>query len=474
MKTFLIFLGILVGGWCAGTDAEPAPTIALALTLNDAVTTTVYREWPLIVRGDVVLMDDVSAPVGDDIRSVELKIVAASGATSPWPFKRAVDPEPVPPLGPGNEAYQTAWFLTAEQTRGLSLGTYEMSLVWRDRKSPTLRLKVEDAPAGLSPNDEIRKARITSRVALLTGDMTTGLAALTQAVARDPSSAGLWLSIAQLYERQGNYSAGLDACQEALELILQKNPNMTEPPTDVMQVQARLVKALLKTSPLRSSPAKSAASAPAISPAVPVATPIAIPPMTSQQVAAVPTPTSSSPAAPAQSSSPAVGVVVSAKELTDEKVSTDASGQWAASAVASSQYSSPGYSATQATGAANIPLGMAGDNQDAWCPAKKDNGEEWLEVSFAKPVSATEVRVRQNNCPGAIVKIEAIEADGTTHVWWEGVDAYKPSAVREIVWFAVRVPKTSYLVAKVKINLNLAVVPGWKQIDAVQLVGTAP
>jgi hypothetical protein len=40
--------------------------------------------------------------------------------------------------------------------------------------------------------------------------------------------------------------------------------------------------------------------------------------------------------------------------------------------------------------------------------------------------------------------------------------------------FAVRVPQASYLVAKVKITLNLAAVPGWKQIDAVQLVGVAP
>jgi hypothetical protein len=46
-----------------------------------------------------------------------------------------------------------------------------------------------------------------------------------------------------------------------------------------------------------------------------------------------------------------------------------------------------------------------------------------------------------------------------------------PPAIREIAWFAVRVPKTSYLVAKVKVTLKLPTVPGWKQIDAVQLVG---
>ena len=40
-----------------------------------------------------------------------------------------------------------------------------------------------------------------------------------------------------------------------------------------------------------------------------------------------------------------------------------------------------------------------------------------------------------------------------------------------MVWFAVHLPQTDYLVAKVKVTLNLAAVPGWKEIDAVQLVG---
>jgi hypothetical protein len=114
---------------------------------------------------------------------------------------------------------------------------------------------------------------------------------------------------------------------------------------------------------------------------------------------------------------------------------------------------------------------VAGNSPDAWCPENKNVGTDWLEVSFAKPVHATEVRVRQNDAAGAITKIEAIEPDGTAHVWWEGVDPYVAPAVREIAWFAVRVPRTPYLVAKVKITLNLASGPGYKEIDAVQLVG---
>lgn len=157
-------------------------------------------------------------------------------------------------------------------------------------------------------------------------------------------------------------------------------------------------------------------------------------------------------------------------EFSDAKIIADPTGQWAVSATAGSQYGKTQYAPAQATGAPNVSV--TGNSPDAWCPESKSNGTDWLEVTFARPVHATEVRVRQNDAAGAISKIEAIEANGTAHVWWEGVDPYKAPVTREIVWFAVRGPRTDYLVAKVKITLNLAAGPGWKEIDAVQLVGS--
>ena len=183
------------------------------------------------------------------------------------------------------------------------------------------------------------------------------------------------------------------------------------------------------------------------------------------------------PGAPAAAANPArpigaaKGTVVSSAERIDATILDDVAGQWAVTATAGSQYGKAQYSAAQATGAPNV--GVAGNSPDAWCPASKTDGTDWLEVAFAKPVHATEVRVRQNDAAGAIAKIEAIEPGGTAHVWWGGADPDAAPAVREIVWFAVRVPKTDYLVAKMKITLNLASGPGYKEIDAVQLVGTA-
>ena len=163
-----------------------------------------------------------------------------------------------------------------------------------------------------------------------------------------------------------------------------------------------------------------------------------------------------------------IGTLVPASELVDAKIRADAAGQWAASARAGSEYGKTHYSAARATGAPNVPV--VGNSPDAWCPAVRNVGMDWLEVTFANPVSAVEVRARQSDVSGAIAKVEAIEPDGTAHVWWEGVDPYQAPAVRKIVWFGVRVPRTAYLVARVKFTLNLASGPGYKQIDAVQLL----
>ncbi len=187
--------------------------------------------------------------------------------------------------------------------------------------------------------------------------------------------------------------------------------------------------------------------------------------------APVPSPTVTVPLLPskaARQGEPSLGKVIAAAELMETKILADTAGQWASAARAGSEYGRTQYSAAQATGLPNVPV--AGNSPDAWCPAVRNVGMDWLLVQFANPASAVEVRVRQSDASGAIAKVEAIEPDGTSHVWWEGADPAKAPTVREIVWFAVRVPKTAYPVAQMKFTLNLASGPGYKQVDAVQLV----
>lgn len=167
--------------------------------------------------------------------------------------------------------------------------------------------------------------------------------------------------------------------------------------------------------------------------------------------------------------------VVPAGQIADATVRADPAGQWAAKAVAGSQYGWAERSAARAVGAPDVPGPGVDDHPNAWCPATRDRGVDWIELTFARPVRASEVRVRQNNGPGAITKVEAIDATGLSHVWWEGVDPFGQAGdAREAIWFAVRVQPTLYAVAKIKLTLNLAAHPRWKQIDAVQLVEATP
>ncbi len=238
-----------------------------------------------------------------------------------------------------------------------------------------------------------------------------------------------------------------------------ESPQWTWPPPEVAQAFAKeIVQAGMMPAPSiadRSAPATEARTLPAASAPAPV------------EATATSAATTVTVAVTEETIS---GVLVPAAELDEKKILADAAGQWASAARAGSQYSSPGYAAQQAVGAPDVP--GPGDSTLAWCPARQGGGRDWLELTFTLPVRATEIRVRQSNLPGAIVGVEAIDTAGKSHRWWSGEDQHKPAA-SEIAWFAVRLPeKTAYAVARVKITLDLDARPGWKQLDAVQLVGT--
>ncbi|MBU0480932.1 MAG: hypothetical protein KKG47_07510 [Proteobacteria bacterium] len=163
--------------------------------------------------------------------------------------------------------------------------------------------------------------------------------------------------------------------------------------------------------------------------------------------------------------------IVPYSDIDEGNIYTDPRGQWASTASASSEYGTDRYNALQATGAPNVAT--YSDNPNAWCHSGANSKLEWLEVGFAQPVHATELRVRQSYTPGTIAKIEALAADGRVQVLWEGVDPnnYPPG---QIAWFALRFPATPFPVHRVKLTLNTSLTSGWKQIDVVQIVGDEP
>lgn len=160
--------------------------------------------------------------------------------------------------------------------------------------------------------------------------------------------------------------------------------------------------------------------------------------------------------------------------LAEQEIADDPDGQWASSATASSTYGDAteqaSYAPWQATGAPNVE--HFGDNGDAWAPAAADSGIEWLQVGFDTPVHAREIRIRQNSRPGAIIKLELVDAAGARTTVFQGIDpnTYPDNSFG---WFKQRFEPSAEPVTGVKITLATNSVQGWNEIDAVQLVGTA-
>jgi hypothetical protein len=165
------------------------------------------------------------------------------------------------------------------------------------------------------------------------------------------------------------------------------------------------------------------------------------------------------------------------KEAMDnEKIVNDTLGQWAIDADVSSTYgdekatdkASGPYTKYQLLGKPDVE--HYADDSRAWAPKEADKGIEWVMVGYDKAVNATEVRVRQNIGPGAIIKIELIDTDGKSHTVWEGPDKnkYTPDKIQ---YLFAKFDKTIYKTKRVKITLATNAVDGWNEIDAVQLVG---
>ena len=108
----------------------------------------------------------------------------------------------------------------------------------------------------------------------------------------------------------------------------------------------------------------------------------------------------------------------------------------------------------------------AGDIATAWASHLPDGGAEWLKLEYERPVDIAEVRVRETHNPGAISKVTAFLANGNEVTLWEGVE---PKSVAPVE-MSFTIPD-SVNAKSVKVYLDTTRVPGWNEIDAVQIIG---
>lgn len=110
----------------------------------------------------------------------------------------------------------------------------------------------------------------------------------------------------------------------------------------------------------------------------------------------------------------------------------------------------------------------AGDIPSAWASKKPDGGEEWIKLDYDRFVDLDKVSVVESHNPGAISKVVAVLSDGSESLIWEG--RMDPSTQDELV--VSDFPAAEGVRARsVKVYMDTARVPGWNEIDAVQLVG---
>jgi hypothetical protein len=119
----------------------------------------------------------------------------------------------------------------------------------------------------------------------------------------------------------------------------------------------------------------------------------------------------------------------------------------------------------QATGAPDT--NSAGDYRTAWAPAQADGGVEWLEATFEKPAEVAQLIVRQTSNPGAITKIVSVTETGSEIPVWAGQDPSKGQPLADTP-FAFPPGVTT---GRIRVYLETTKLPGWEEIDALQLVG---
>lgn len=125
----------------------------------------------------------------------------------------------------------------------------------------------------------------------------------------------------------------------------------------------------------------------------------------------------------------------------------------------------PSWSPGQAAGAPNTA--HHGDYSTAWASQSPDAGKEWLQMKYAKPVEIGEINIHETYNPGAISKVSALMPDGSERVIWEGT----MDADTGVIERAVKVPP-GIRSDQIRVELDTSRVPGWNEIDAVEIVGT--
>jgi hypothetical protein len=153
----------------------------------------------------------------------------------------------------------------------------------------------------------------------------------------------------------------------------------------------------------------------------------------------------------------------------EDKYINDQHAQWAATASASSTYGAP-----KPDDANRAQVGAIGPvDGKHWINNNIEIGFDWIELGYAKPVQASEVRLVLQDGQGAeaISKVELQDTDGKWNTIWSGLSDVKADRRGARTWFVRSFKPTPYKVKAVKYTIANNVERVYKYVDAAQLVG---
>ena len=224
-----------------------------------------------------------------------------------------------------------------------------------------------------------------------------------------------------------------------------------------------LVAALLVTAMLAACGKKDKVDPPAAASTAPAPTAASAPP-------AIPAPAPTTEPTPEQQERAAKQARLDFATMEDGYIN-DARGQWAQAVKASSTFGDDnGKTPSEFSVATNI-AGAPDDRR--WMNNRPDMGFDWIEATYAKPVAATEVRLVCSNdaCARSVSKLELQDATGHWNTLWSGLNDVPLEKRGPRNWFVKTFPKTTYPVQAVKVTFANNVERGYKEVDALQLIG---
>ncbi len=145
--------------------------------------------------------------------------------------------------------------------------------------------------------------------------------------------------------------------------------------------------------------------------------------------------------------------------------------QWATGAEASSEYSTPAWSAEQALGEPDTELigEMCSDEPSAWASQDQDS-VEWIELRYEVPVYPVEINIIQTYSPDQVSMVEVIDLDNEYYTVYESqpTDQGSDDCPYEL---SAPVSGVDTLIYGVRITIDQTQLESWNEIDAVELVG---